>query len=493
MAPPCRSGGANVFSVRIVLGIDSSTQSVKVQAHDIDTGELLGSGRSPHPATNPPCSEQSPAAWWHALVAATNEAVSHLDRNDVVAMSVGGQQHGMVVTDANNEPLHPGKLWNDTESAPQADRLVEQLGATAWADAVGSVPVAAFTVTKLAWLAETHPAVFDTFARVSLPHDWLTSKLTDRHVTDRGDASGTGYWSPADGQYRFDLLDLVGARPWTDALPEVLAPFETASTLTASAAADLGLSTNVLVGPGTGDNMAAALGLGLLPGDVVISLGTSGTVYAVSSVPTADASGSVAGFADASGHFLPLVCTLNAMKVSDTFARLLGVGVEELSDMALRATPGANGLVLVPYLDGERTPNRPNATGGLSGIRNSTSRDDIARAAVEGVVCGLLDGMDALSASGVPTHGRLFLIGGGSRSAAYRQIVADLTQREILIPEADEHVATGAALQAAAVATGSTTIEALATAWHLGGGTTVRPHTGVDSAAVRGAYTAARG
>ena len=479
--------------MRIVLGIDSSTQSVKVQAHDLEGGQLLGTGRSPHPATTPPRSEQDPDAWWSALVEATRQATLNLDRSAVVGMAVGGQQHGMVVTDALDRPLHPGKLWNDTESAPQADRLVERLGTTAWADAVGSVPVAAFTVSKLAWLAETHPSIFDSFSRVSLPHDWLTTKLTGRHVTDRGDASGTGYWSPADGRYRTDLLSLIGDRSWDDALPTVLGALETVGTLTTSAADALGLFPNVIVGPGTGDNMAAALGLGLVPGDVVISLGTSGTVYAVSSTPTADASGSVAGFADATGHFLPLVCTLNAMKVSDTFARILGVSVQEFSDLALDAAPGANGVVLVPFLDGERTPNRPNATGGLVGIRNSTSREDLARATIEGVVCGLLDGLDALTACGVPSNGRLFLIGGGSRSGAYRQVVADLAQREVFVPDADEHVATGAALQAAAVVSGLSSVDAIAAAWKVGDGHCVSPSAGIPAETIRSAYLDARG
>jgi xylulokinase len=479
--------------VPIVLGIDSSTQSVKVQAHDLDSGEIVGTGRALHQATTPPRSEQDPNTWWEALVAATTEATANVDKSSVVAISVGGQQHGMVVTDSSNVPLHPGKLWNDTESAPQADRLVERLGATAWAEAVGSVPVAAFTVTKLAWLAETHPAVYDTFSKISLPHDWLTTMLTGRHVTDRGDASGTGYWSPIDQQYRLDLLALTGDRDFTDALPSVLAPFEKVGALTAIAGKALALPENVVVGPGTGDNMAAALGLGLLPGDVVISLGTSGTVYAVSASPTSDPTAAVAGFADASGNYLPLVCTLNAMKVSDTFARLLGVSITEFGELALNAKPGANGLALVPYLDGERTPNRPTASGELKGFRNTTSREDIARATMEGVVCGLLDGLDALTHCGVPANGRLFLIGGGSRSAAYRQIVADLTQREVLVPDADEHVATGAALQAAAVANGATSISTIASQWGLGGGSTTVPTPGVDTAEIRAAYALARG
>jgi xylulokinase len=320
---------------------------------------------------------------------------------------------------------------------------------------------------------------------VLLPHDWLTFQLTGDRTTDRGDASGTGWWSPADGKYRPDLLALVDdGIDWDDRLPTVLGPTERAGEWRQHGA---------LVAPGTGDNMAAALGLGLRPGDLVLSLGTSGTAFTVSERPSADASGAVAGFADATGRFLPLVCTLNATKVTDAIARLLGVDQARLNELALAAPAGANGVVLVPHLDGERTPNRPSATGSLAGFRSDVTPELVARAAFEGAVCNLLEGADALArwAPEIST-GRVFLVGGGARSAAYQRVVADLTQRPVMVPDADELVACGAAVQAAAVLLGAS-FDDIATAWQLGAGTVVEPDGTVDADSVRATYAAARG
>jgi xylulokinase len=490
----------------VVVGIDSSTQSCKVEIRRTDDGALLGAGQAPHPPTTPPRSEQDPDAWWAALresFAAAHAAAGH---PAIDAISVAAQQHGLIALDDRYRVLRPAKLWNDTESAPDAAWLVDQLedGAAGWADACGSVPVASFTITKLSWLHRSEPEVWKQVAHVCLPHDWLTWKLTGNLVTDRGDASGTGYWSPADGRYRWDLLAVVDRdRDWTTVVPPVLAPDEAAGPLTAPlvaagtgdtpplVAAGTG-DTPPLVAAGTGDNAAAALGLGLGPGDVVISIGTSGTVYAVSDDPVADTTGAVAGFADASGRHLPLVCTLNATGVTDAVAGWLGCTRDELADRALRAPAGADGVVLVPYLAGERTPNHPDASGTMSGLRAGTSPDDLARAAFEGVVCGLLDGLDALRSAGVPTEGgRLFIVGGGSRSPAYRQILADLAQRPVTVPAGDEHVATGACVQAAATL-GRVPASEVARAWGLGAGDEIVPDPTVDAAGVRSAYAAAR-
>jgi xylulokinase len=237
--------------------------------------------------------------------------------------------------------------------------------------------------------------------------------------------------------------------------------------------------------------MAGALGVGLRTGDVAVSVGTSGTVYSVCDSPTADPSGIVAGFADATGRHLPLVCTLNATKVSDAMARLLGVDHEAFDELVFTASPGAGGLTLLPYLDGERTPDRPTATGVLSGVRSDVSREQLARAAVEGVVCGLLDGLDALSAF-APADGRLILVGGGARSRAYRQVLADLSGRAVLVPRAEEQVATGACVQAAAVASGADPND-VADRWKLDDGDVVEPGRGASaSAEVRGAYAELR-
>ncbi len=485
----------------LVIGVDSSTQSVKVEVRDLDTGAVVGSGRASHPATTPPRSEQDPAAWWSALVDAVAAAFSGREgaapssrRPDVVAISIGGQQHGMVVLDESMEVIRPAKLWNDTESAAQATALVGAIGPQALADSTGSVPVAAFTVTKLAWLRDNEPANFERVRMVMLPHDWLTFRLTGRAVTDRGDASGTGYWSPVTGTWAMEVLNVVDrARDWGAQLPKVLAPTEAAGVILADVADALGLPRGVVVGPGTGDNMAAALGIGLGPGDVAISLGTSGTVFAVADAPTADVTGCVAGFADATGHFQPLVCTLNATKVTDLAMRFLGVDHAGFDALVASVPVGAGGLTLVPYLDGERTPNRPTATGTLSGLRSGSSRGDFARVSVEGVACGLLDGLDALRAAGVRDTGRVFLIGGGAKSGAYRQVFADLLQRPVVVPTSDEHVATGAAVQAAVVVGGASFADVVAR-WGLGGGASVAPLASADAASeVRARYAAARG
>lgn len=469
----------------LVMGVDSSTQSTTVQLRSLESGELAASASSPHPPTRPPRSEADPNAWWGSLVDCC-EQLGDLRRR-VVGVSVAGQQHGLIIVDATHRVIRPAKLWNDTESAPQADRLRARLGDADWALACGSVPVASFTITKLAWLLENEPDSVENAAKIMLPHDWITWRLTGEHVTDRGDASGTGWFDPVANEYRKDLLSLVGERDWIPLLPNVLGPVEPAGELGPEAASELGLDPGIVVGPGTGDNMAAALGLGLQPGDVGISLGTSGTAFAVSSVPTADESGLVAGFADATGRYLPLVCTLNATRVTDTVASWLGVDLSELSVLALKAPAGSEGVVMVPFFDGERTPNRPEATGEMLGLRTGTTRAQIARAAHEGVICGLLNGVDALVANGSETSGRMILAGGGARSPAYRQILADLAGMEIVVPETTDAVAAGSCLQAAAVSMDTAPLD-LASRWELGAGAVVDPTPHVNGTIVRATF-----
>ena len=471
----------------LVVGVDSSTQSTKVEARDADTGQVVATGTAKHPPTSPPVSEQDPRAWWDALVTAMSQLGDH--RHDVVAISVAGQQHGLVLLDDEGLPVRPAKLWNDTTSAPQAERMVLELGTEQWAALTGSVPVASFTITKLAWVAEHEPEALARATRVMLPHDYLTWRLCGQHVTDRGDASGTGWFDPVSGEYHHRLLELAVGRIWDGALPRVLRATEVAGTVGPDALAELGLHVDVLVAAGSGDNMGAALGLGLRSGDVAISLGTSGTVFAVSATPTRDESGAVAGFASASGTYLPLVCTLNATKVTDTVARWLGTDAAGCAELALAAAVDPGAVTLVPYFDGERTPNLPDATGTVSGLTNATSREQLALAAHDGVVCGLLHGLDALRDVGATVDGRIFLVGGGSRSVAYRQRCADLAGTSIVVPDTDETVATGAAVQAAAVARDEQ-LDAVAERWSLGRGTVVEPRH--DASAVRIRYAAAR-
>ena len=428
----------------LVLGVDSSTQSCKVVVVDTDTGLVVREGRAPHPDGT----SVDPEAWWEALQAAIAQA-GGLD--DVAAWAIGGQQHGLVALDADGVVVRDALLWNDTRSAGAAEALVAEFGAEALAKRTGSVPVASFTITKLRWLRDHEPANAGRVAAVALPHDWLTWRLRgfgpagspggpnlEELITDRSDASGTGYWSPATGEYDRELL--VAALGHDVVLPRVLGPDDYVPD-----------PMGRRVGPGAGDNAAAGLGVGAGVGDVVVSIGTSGTVFAVSESPVVDPTGTVAGFASADGHFLPLVCTLNAARVLDVIARLLGVDHDGLSRLALATSHGAGGLRLVPYFEGERTPNLPDATAELHGMTlASTTRENLARAAVEGMLSGLAAGVDALREHDVPIH-RALLIGGGAQSDAVREIAPTVLGVPVEVPTPAEYVAVGAARQAAHV------------------------------------------
>ncbi|MBN9155112.1 MAG: xylulokinase [Microbacterium sp.] len=425
----------------LVMGVDSSTQSCKVVVTDAATGAVVRQGRATHPAGT----EVDPEAWWTALQAAIADA-GGLD--DVAAWAIGGQQHGMVVLDDAGRVIRPALLWNDTRSGGAATDLIAEFSAEGLARRTGLVPVASFTITKLRWLRDHEPENAARVAAVALPHDWLTWRLRGfgpenpdlgELVTDRSDASGTGYWGP-DG---YDRELLVAGLGHDAILPRVLGPQESVAD-----------AAGRRVGPGAGDNAGAALGLGAQAGDVVVSIGTSGTVFAVTDDRVVDPSGTVAGFADATGRWLPLVATLNAARVLDSIAGLLDVDHAGLSALALSAEPGAHGLTLVPYFEGERTPNLPDATASLTGMTlASTTRPNLARAAVEGMLAGLGAGLGALRGLGVqPT--RALLVGGGAQSAAVREIAPLVLGIPVEVPEPGEYVALGAARQAALVLAG---------------------------------------
>lgn len=425
--------------MELVAGIDSSTQSCKVVIADALSGAVVREGRALHPSGT----ELDPEEWWRALQAAI-AAAGGLD--DVRAWALSGQQHGMVALDGEGRVVRPALLWNDMRSADAAAALIAQHGAAALAERTGLVPVPSFTLTKVHWMREHEPEHARRVGAVALPHDWLTWRLRgfgpdsrlgpdlDELVTDRSEASGTGYWTDA-GYDR----ELFGEALGHDAvLPRVL-----------SHDAAVRDADGRSVGPGSGDNAGAALGLGARVGDVVVSIGTSGTVFATSAHRTIDPSGTVAGFADATGGHLPLVATLSAARVLDTFSALLSVDHDELGRLALAAAPGAGGLTLEPYLEGERTPNLPDATGSLFGMTlASTTRENLARSAFEGVLGGLLYGLNAIRDLGVPTE-RGILIGGGARSAAVRAMAPEILNIPMTAPPAGEFVAWGMARQAA--------------------------------------------
>ena len=417
----------------LTLGIDSGTQSVKVIACD-PHGTIVARAHAAHP---PGCS-QAPAAWWSALVVACRSLPAEI-LGRVAALSAGAQQHGCVPLGPppDRPVLAKASLWCDTSSADEAERLN---GLVDFAAEVGSRLVASFTITKLARVPESTAAV-------CLPHDWLTFRLTGRLVTDRGDASGTGWWSATQGVRR-DLLELA-RRPQLE-VPEPVPPEKPVGRLDASAASELGVRSGILVGPGSGDNMAAALGIGARAGEVVVSLGTSGTVFAVSPVGTNDKSGLVAGFCDATGRFLPLVCTLNCTHPVDLLARWFGLSVDE----ALTAADRPTTITFLPYLAGERTPDLPGASGALIGLREDSQPADLLSAAVHGAASGLAVGLDALVTAGVPRPQTILLVGGGAAHATWQKAIASAMKLPVLCPTGADHAARGMAVQARAVLEG---------------------------------------
>ncbi|WNF30547.1 xylulokinase [Streptomyces sp. C11-1] len=459
-------------SPAVVIGVDSSTQSTKAAVIDVSTGEQLAVGRAPHVVTGESGARESdPEIWWRALCEAVAAGLkeSGLPARAVTGIAVAGQQHGLVVLDRTGRPLRPALLWNDTRSAPQAAALTDALGGPgAWTARTGSVPVASITASKWQWLREHDPANAARAAAVRLPHDFLTERLAGVAATDPGDASGSGWYSTATGAYDPVLLELLGL----DAalLPEV-APTGAArvGSLTGAAAQALGLPAGIAVAAGTGDNMSAAVGLGLGGGGLLdhpaLSLGTSGTVFAASR--TRPGSPALNGFAAADGTYLPLACTLNCTLAVDKVAALLGLDRED-------AAPGGE-AVLLPYLDGERTPDLPTSSGLLTGLRHDTTGQQLLGAAYEGAAVTVLRALDELlSACGLDPHAPevaarpLRLIGGGARGRMWVETVRRLSGRPLVLPGSGELVALGAAALAASAAGGGDPV-ALATAWRRGG------------------------
>ena len=428
----------------VLVGVDSSTQACKVVVVDAQTGQTVTAAVAPHPDG----SAVGPRAWLEALRTAW-EGAGVPARDDVLGVGVSAQQHGMVAVDRDGLPVHDALLWNDTRSAPQAERMVADLGERGWMDRTMVLPVAAITLTKLAWLRENQREAAARVHRVMLPHDWLLLHLTGEFVTDRSDASGTGYFNAATDSYCPDLLErYFGAMP---DLPRVLAPDGIAGTLRPEWG---GGPAPIPISAGTGDNAGAALGLELEPGEVVVSVGTSGTVFSRSLVPVTDPTGITAGFADATGAYLPLLCTLNAARVITSTAHLLGTDLAEFEAMALAGAEDAGGLTMLPYLDGERTPNLPNATGELHGLtRGSMTRENLARAAVLAVANSLADCLDIMRGIGLSVE-QVLLIGGGARSTALRAVLPGTLGAPVVVPEVREYVALGAARQAGWAATG---------------------------------------
>jgi xylulokinase len=437
----------------LFLGIDSGTQSVKAVVLDLDTRKVVAEARAPHrlieglPVGH---MEQHPAEWVAALDAVILEVVGKIDRSRVRGIGVSGQQHGFVPLDAAGEVIRPAKLWCDTSTTAECALLTKKLGGPKAAiRQTGNLILPGFTAPKILWLKRHEPANFKRLRHVLLPHDYLNFHLTGNYFMEYGDASGTALmdvrrrtWSPA-------VLAAID-RNLADWLPPLSDSHEAAGTLRPALAQKYGLSTEVVVSAGGGDNMMGAIGTGnVTPGVISASFGTSGTIYAYAAKPVVDPAGEIAAFCSSTGGWLPLLCTMNVTTVTEQVRALFGYDHAAL-EAAVAGTPaGSHGLVLLPYLAGERTPNVPEGSGVLLGL-NGTSfhRGPLARAAMEGATMGMNYGLRRLAQLGVKAK-EIRLTGGGAKSAVWRQIMADVFGVPVVGMVEDEGAALGGALQAA--------------------------------------------
>ncbi|WP_030022392.1 FGGY family carbohydrate kinase [Streptomyces monomycini] len=419
----------------IVAGLDSSSESTRIVVCDADTGAVIRQGYAPHPAEKG--HEIDPQAWLMSL----GEAAGNGLLEGVQAIGVSAQQQGLLPLDADGALVRAALVGNDKRAQSAAADLIDALGGrAAWTQAVGAVPHAAQPLTKLRWLARNEPANAARVAEVLQPHDWLVWQLLGRparRTTDRGGASGTGFWSAAAGAYRPDLVELALGHQVR--LPEVLGPSGTAGFT----------PEGLLISAGTGETMAAAFGLGVGTGDAVVSLGASGSVFGIHHEALADSNGTITSFADATGMHLPVVHTSNAVRVLRGTAEMLGTDLQGLSELALKSTPGSYGMVLLPYLEGERTPHLPHTAGSLHGLRRESMKPEhLARAAFEGMLCGLADALDVLRGRGVEVR-RVFLLGAAAELGAVQAAAPGLFGAQVVVPQPADYAALGAARQAA--------------------------------------------
>lgn len=441
---------------QLFLGIDCGTQGTKAIILDATSGQVLGQGAAAHTMISGANGrrEQDTAQWLEAFALATRRALlaANVDGQSILGIGVSGQQHGLVLLDDQGQVLRPAKLWCDTETTAENDQLLAHLGGEQGSlERLGVVIAPGYTVSKLLWTKEQHPEVFSRIARILLPHDYLNFWLTGRSCSEYGDASGTGYFNVRTRQWDLQLLrDIDASGRLQAALPELIDAHQAVGTILPAIAEQLGINPNAVVSSGGGDNMMGAIGTGnIQPGAITMSLGSSGTVYAYAEAPKVSPDASVATFCSSSGGWLPLICTMNLTNATGAIRELFDLDLDAFNALVAQAPIGAEGVSMLPFLNGERVPPLPHATGSLRGLTiDNLTQANLCRAAVEGTTFGLRYGLDLLRQNGLQSRS-ICLIGGGSKSAIWRQIVADIMNTPVICTEQSEAAALGAAIQAA--------------------------------------------
>lgn len=438
----------------LLIGIDSGTQSTKTLVVDARNGKVLGSASKPYdliPGLPPGAKEQNPETWRDATLETTRKALKQAGARsgEVKAIGVSGQQHGFVPLDAGGKVIRPAKLWCDTATSAECEEITDKVGGfKATVREIGNAILPGFTASKILWLKKNEPKNFARLAAVLLPHDYLNFWLTGEKVMEYGDASGTALLDVRKRKWSKAVLNAIDSE-LEGKLPRLIASDQPAGRLQKATAQALGLDSDVIVSAGGGDNMMGAIGTGnTRAGVITASFGTSGTIYACAGKPVVDPKGEIAAFCDSTNQWLPLVCTMNVTVATEMVRNDFGLDHAKFMATAAKAPPGADGLVLLPYLEGERTPNVPAGTGVFFGVNQRTfTAQHFARAAMEGVTLGMNYGLRRLRELGVkPTQIRA--TGGGAKSKLWRQIMADIFNAEVVTLKVSEGAAYGAALQA---------------------------------------------
>jgi xylulokinase len=440
---------------QLYLGIDSGTQGTKVIVYSRMRSSILASAYAEHQMieNNQGKREQDPAWWLEACESAMDTVLWNraVKRSHVCAIGVSGQQHGMIALDAEDKVIRPAKLWCDTETSSQCDAITENAGGVDRVISLtGNAIAAGFTASKILWMKQQEPENYDRLRTILLPHDYINFWLSGVKRTEFGDASGTAYFDVRKRSWSKEILTAIDPSGKLEAcLPELIRSDEPVGTIRPAVAERFGLPGSTIISSGGGDNMMAAIGTGnVTPGIVTASLGTSGTIYAFSDKPVVDPQGELAAFCSSSDGWLPLVCTMNVTVSTELVRDLLGLEVEALNKKASTTPAGAEGIILLPYFNGERTPALPRARASFHGLTSTnTTPENFCRAAMEGATMGLRYGLDVLRRHGVaPTEVRL--VGGGAKSTLWRQIVADLFGCSVICPVSTEAGAMGAVIQA---------------------------------------------
>ncbi|MBF0278151.1 MAG: xylulokinase [SAR324 cluster bacterium] len=439
---------------QLFLGIDSGTQGTKAILFSTRQKKVISEAYAPHELieNNSGKKEQEPSWWTEACSKVINEVLKTPGSSkEVKAIGVSGQQHGMTPLDGAGRVIRPAKLWCDTETVSQCEEITMKVGGPEKVvELIGNSVAAGFTASKILWMKQNEAENYQRLAKVLLPHDYINYWLTGEQKTECGDASGTAYFDVKNRSWAPAILEAIDdSGKLSDCLPELVESHVPIGKISQKTAKQFQLSPDVIVSSGGGDNMMAAIGTGnVTPGVVTTSLGTSGAIYSCADKPIIDPKGELAAFCSSSGHWLPLVCTMNVTVSTELTRALLGLGIKELNQKAASAPAGSEGLILLPYFNGERTPALPNAKATLFGISaiNYTAAN-LCRAAMEGATLGLRYGLDVLRQQGIVPQ-EIRLVGGGAKSALWRQMVADVFNCSVVCPKSSEAGAMGAALQA---------------------------------------------